>query len=331
MIKRPPGPPPEAFVDVLFESFLGRKDRFAVQQDDGTYLAVKKPLSKSVLLAHCKGQVTIASYTTNDQGMTHIAMLDIDSKGPAAKELVIFSLNWLRHFNIPAFLEPSGGKGYHTLVLFKCWVPAAKARALLQALVNDWNVDHEGEIPPEKIELFPKQIAPATFDNPGTGAKLPWGFHRTGQKWTPIMGPDTKPLADWGLSIVNDAPRFTEPDLDVILEEYPNIRNENMALNRIGHTVEEIVRMLTNGITVGARRPTLVTLSGYLRHRGIPEDVAVGFLIPWSQVKFAEQLPTEEIERHIRGIYKRYGVRTPATGAAHVLDEIPDEIQEVWK
>ena len=65
--------------------------------------------------------------------------------------------------------------------------------------------------------------------------------------------------------------------------------------------------MLTTPLTVGGRRPALVRLAGYLRYRGIPEEVAVVLLLPWARKAFMDPLPMEEIERHVRGIYQRYG------------------------
>ncbi len=62
----------------------------------------------------------------------------------------------------------------------------------------------------------------------------------------------------------------------------------------------------------GMRRPTLVSLTGYLRCRGVAEDVAVMLLVPWAREHFEPPLPDTEVERHIRGIYRRYGI--PARG-----------------
>ena len=69
--------------------------------------------------------------------------------------------------------------------------------------------------------------------------------------------------------------------------------------------------MLTTPLTVGERRPALIKLVGYLRCRGIPEEVAVALVLPWAKTSFTEPLPAEEVERHIRGIYNRYGMPSP--------------------
>jgi hypothetical protein len=56
------------------------------------------------------------------------------------------------------------------------------------------------------------------------------------------------------------------------------------------------------------RRPTLVSLAGHLRCRGVAEDVAVMLLLPWAREHFKPPLPDAEVEKHIRGIYRRYGI-----------------------
>ena len=60
------------------------------------------------------------------------------------------------------------------------------------------------------------------------------------------------------------------------------------------------------------RRPTLVSLTGYLRCRGVAENLAVMLLVPWAREHFKPPLPDTEVERHIRGIYHRYDI--PARG-----------------
>jgi hypothetical protein len=76
----------------------------------------------------------------------------------------------------------------------------------------------------------------------------------------------------------------------------------------------------------------LVTLAGYLRYRGVVEDVAVGLLICWAREHFVPVLPDHEIERHVRGIYKRYGLGVGQNQAkvdpesVFSLDEAPEVV-----
>ena len=44
---------------------------------------------------------------------------------------------------------------------------------------------------------------------------------------------------------------------------------------------------------------------------GRREEVAVALVLPWAKTSFTEPLPAEEVERHIRGIYNRYGMPSP--------------------
>jgi hypothetical protein len=43
------GPPPERLADLL-KHFIGRTDRYAVQQENGEYSVIKRELGDSVLL-----------------------------------------------------------------------------------------------------------------------------------------------------------------------------------------------------------------------------------------------------------------------------------------
>jgi len=108
------------------------------------------------------------------------------------------------------------------------------------------------------------------------------------------------PLHSW----LCEAQVFPVDVLTIVLENVPP-----MPARQQGHGAEEMVDMLSQAIAVGERRPTLIKLAGYLRHRSIPEEVAVALLLPWAEKYFTKLLPPEELERHIRGIYGRYGVR----------------------
>ena len=223
-----PAPSPQELAPLL-QSFLGRTDSYAIQKEDGDYVGVKRKLTDALLLAHCKGQVTISAYTTNDIGNTPISMVDLDSKEPAAKELAIFIQDWLAHFNIPCFLEGSGKKGYHVWVVYKCFVPAAKAKWLLKIPVLEWQKETgiivvpqaPGEKPAFGVEFNPKKTEPATLEKPGNCVKLPWGLHQVSKKRTCFLNGTLTPLEDWGLQAFQESRRITEADLDAILVEFP--------------------------------------------------------------------------------------------------------------
>jgi hypothetical protein len=53
---------------------------------------------------------------------------------------------------------------------------------------------------------------------------------------------------------------------------------------RPGASKAEALAKLSGTQEPGMRRPTLVSLTGYLRWRGVAEDVAVMLLVPWAKV-----------------------------------------------
>lgn len=199
--------------------FVGRRDIYAVQNEKGEYTAVRQPLSLELLLAHCNGQKTIATYPANDIGNTPFAIIDIDRKDTPAEELALFVKRWLAHFRVPAFIEFSGRKGYHTWAVFKCWVPATKAARLLNIAVEQ-HKEEEGNLPFKLEPPFPRQ-ARTTIDRPGNAVKLPWGVHRVTGNYAYFVADDFLPLDDWGVQAISQAPRVTEADLDAILAGFP--------------------------------------------------------------------------------------------------------------
>ena len=66
--------------------------------------------------------------------------------------------------------------------------------------------------------------------------------------------------------------------------------------------------LLSTVHTTGSRRPTLASIVGHLRRRGVTEDLVVLLVVPWAREHFNPILPDAEVEKHIRGIYRRYGV-----------------------
>jgi len=72
--------------------------------------------------------------------------------------------------------------------------------------------------------------------------------------------------------------------------------------------------LLNSTIAVGARRPTVARLAGAMREKGIEEKAAVALITPWADSAFVEPLPAAEVEKHVRGVYQRYGVNGDKAG-----------------
>ena len=128
-------------------------------------------------------------------------------------------------------------------------------------------------------------------------------------------------------------PHDSLPTVD--LEQWLGAQLRGNNVSKVRHTTEEFVELLQKTLVVGERRPTLIRIAGYLRFRGIPEDVAVALVLPWAEKRFSEHLSKEEIEKHVRGIYKRYGVRGLPVDEEQVLDRVPEDLQKnisgIWR
>ncbi len=274
-------PPPES-LSALLTHFVGRDDTYAIQQEDGGYQRVKRELSDLVLLSHCKGQTTVSAYTTNSAGNTPLAMIDLDSKDEIAKQIARHAQDWLAHFKIPSFLEGSGKKGYHLWILFKCYVPAAKAQRLLALPMADWEEKHAK--PPFMLEINPKQLTGTTIEQPGSCVKLPWGRHQVTKKRTVFLNGNFRPLEDWGLEVITAAPKITEMDIDAILDEFPapEPHKDKQAAPRASYGLPCYAKMM-EGVGEGFRHTACLRLAVQLCRQGISEGRGLSMLLEWSK------------------------------------------------
>ena len=97
--------------------------------------------------------------------------------------------------------------------------------------------------------------------------------------------------------------------LPLVLDNLPT-EPEQAQDNGYGNPPGWFAEMLNSEVPVGQRRPSLTKLAGTLRGHGIPEEVAVALGVAWARWAFIEPLEDTEVERHITGVYHRYGVRT---------------------
>ena len=62
----------------LFETFINRRDAFAIQLEDGRYFASYQEITVEHVMEHLKGEITLAVYLLNSEGMTKYSVLDAD-------------------------------------------------------------------------------------------------------------------------------------------------------------------------------------------------------------------------------------------------------------
>lgn len=270
---------------------------------------------------HLKGKVSLGIYPLLDDGTCFWITADLDQpgsapwhKGPDDAMPALMLMEALGYYGATQglFLEKTKSKGWRIWFFFSTSVPARHIRRLFRAALGRAGL-------PSSVEIFPKQdfVGKPTPGNPfpvGNYVHLPYfGGGPSGPRSGRVFV-DPKTLVPIPLEeLLGQLRVFPADALPLVLENLPQAETKQP----LGHAPEEVVGMLSRPLTVGERRPTLIKLAGYLRHHGIPEEVAVVLLLPWAEKTFNEPLPPEELEVHIRGIYQRYGVRERKLLKAH--------------
>jgi hypothetical protein len=281
---------------------------------------IKEPVTTAHYRRHLAGSGSLGIYPLRQDGRCRWFAIDIDEENLGSAIAAVEKLHELG-FNRGVYLERSKSKGYHVFGFTSDWVPAKDLRYIARQAILQAGLRHS-------TEIFPKQDV-ADAIRFGNYLNLPYfgGHNPDGRRMMldiETLGP--VPLSRW----LEVAETFPADALALVLSALP--RQEDTPQRR---DPQGIVNLLSQPLAVGERRPTLVKAAGYLRCRGIPEDVAVSLLLPWAAAKFVGLLPPEEVEKHIRGIYRRYGTRTLDVQEEEMLREIPEHlqeaIQEIWR
>ncbi len=261
---------------------------------------------------HLRGQMSLGIYPLLDDGTCSWIAADLDQPGAASwhhgPDDAVPALSFMESLgyygvNQGVYLEKTKSKGWRIWLFFSALVPAKHARRLFHSALAKSGL-------PLSIEVFPKQdfVGKPIPSNPfpvGNYVHLPYfGGGPSGPRSGRVMV-NPKTLNPIALGDFLGLRRFPADALPVVLENLPQAETNQEP----GHTPHEVADMLSKPLAVGERRPTLVKLAGYLRYRGVPEEIAVRLLLPWAEKAFNEPLPPEEVQQHIRGIYGRYGVK----------------------
>jgi len=294
-------PKSQAFREVVeaFQSlFRGRADVYGhlydeTDPEDAKYITEKEAVTLTLYRNHLLGKRWLGIHPLVGDRCS-FAATDLDEKD-FQKALAI--RNTLQEFGLKAYVAETKHKGYRILLFFIEPQLAGNVRLILEAANKKLQLS---------CEIFPKQdslpLGSLKEGEIGNFINLPYFKDRC-----PFLTGDNQPVPlQYALAHIQFN---TEEHLRRALENIPHENGELSSGQMLGHSSDEIVEMLSHALAIGERRPTLVKLAGYLRYRGIPEEVAVALLLPWSGEYFSEPLPPEQIERHIHGVYRRYGVR----------------------
>ena len=152
----------ESFID----TFVSRRDDFALQRSDGGYVRVGRPLTQQDIRAHLAGAHTIGSYVIDEHGTCRYAVFDADSDDGLDRLHALHCQ--LRASGIPSYLEQSR-RGGHLWVFLAEPVRASHVRAWLLPFC------------PAGIEFYPKQDEGNGY---GSLMRVPFGVHRlSGQRY----------------------------------------------------------------------------------------------------------------------------------------------------
>ena len=202
-------------VQILRKHFVGRTDAYALQQADGSYLAIRKPFTDDLLEKHVQGQITLGTYLVTSEGMARCGVYDFDEKTDNVRYALKWLKRWFEHWGIPLYIEPSGVKGYHGWVLLGDFVPAWMIIKVLKLALRQLE-EREGITC--RVEVFPKQ---AVAQDLGNLIKLPWGIHRKSGKRTSLLDENLGLLPDWGLGLIRPLEEPAQEALARILDEHP--------------------------------------------------------------------------------------------------------------
>ena len=166
----------------LGATFIQRRDLYARQLEDGSYICVHNPLETSHLLEHLNGRITLGAYVLDQASQASYIVFDADDDGQ--KDSLIGMARRLEEQAVPSYLE-SSRRGAHLWLFFSEPVSGKEARLFGKGLMREFDLS--------QIELFPKQEKLA--DGPGSLVRLPFGVHRKiGQRYG-FLNLDLQPLA----------------------------------------------------------------------------------------------------------------------------------------
>ena len=140
--------PPELTSTLLHAyqaTFFQRKDIFAKQTAQGSYISIKQPLTSEHIKAHLYGKITLGAYALNAESQATWICLDADDD-EAWHQTLIMTAKLLKQ-DIPAYIELSRRGGH--LWLFTPKIDAFTARQFAFQLLAQHNIS--------KIEVYPKQ------------------------------------------------------------------------------------------------------------------------------------------------------------------------------
>jgi hypothetical protein len=280
--------------------FVHRSDVYAEQQPNGAYFPVRRPITDDELEEHLGGMASYGTYVIRPEDNTvKFIVFDLDNFIALDYEHLLASVEGMVPDPRCLLVESSGRKGFHVWLFLAEPIPAARARAWVNAeFFPRWN-NYGGSY---NLEVFPKQD---TVDEGGFGnlVKLPLGRHAVSGNWSEFIDPGSH---SWPSSVEGVVP------LDVsLIPEAPepvptpagSAQRERSEGDGPSTPFPCIDQILYEGVGTGYRDNAMFHLALYLYGHGIPEDLAEDLCLRANE-NFDPPLSQREVKTKVHSAYR---------------------------
>lgn len=340
-----------AVVDIqrFKELFLHRQDVFAVQNPNGSYMPIRRPITDDEIAEHLAGFASYGTYVI-DPATKQIRLEEGEKLVPQSVKYIVFDLDTydedaqehlcacvedlLRSVRFATrqcvMYESSGGKGTHVWLFFSAPLPARQVRAWIERdFMPAWIQQPEGIRWP--LEVFPKQDA---VEEGGFGnlVKLPLGVHAVSGKKSEFL-----PRQGWASSVDEVVPL----DSSLIPVVNPPHRSGDPrtggAIGQGGHGGPDgpqspfpcIDAIQNEGVGKGNRDNAMFHLALYCFGHGVPEDLAEEMCLRANE-NFDPPMSDGDIRDKVRSAYRgRY--QSARCGTDWLRDICPGPCKGGWK
>lgn len=163
--------PANAMVEAFMDRFVNRKQPYAVQQEDGTYRWRYESLTPADVLAHLRGELTLALSSSDGASLCRWLCLDVDAPDGLRQLLVLNKA--LQQLGLPGLVEASR-RGGHLWLFLDASMAVVAARTRILAVLD--HLGAQGVTAPA-CELYP-DVGTAAHAGLDHAVRLPLGIHR---------------------------------------------------------------------------------------------------------------------------------------------------------
>lgn len=163
--------PANALVEAFMTRFVNRRQPYAVQQEDGTYRWRYDTLTPADILAHLRGERTLALSSSDGAGLCRWLCLDVDEVDGLRQLLALNKA--LQPLGLPGLVEASRRGGHLWLFLE---TPRSVAAARTRVIATLDQMQAQGVNVPT-CELYP-DVGTAAHAGLGHAVRIPLGIHR---------------------------------------------------------------------------------------------------------------------------------------------------------